>query len=49
MHVANLLKTITLPATVLTGYWTLVYQDTTLLHDIWIALLDVGLSRFTIF
>ena len=34
----NLLKTITSPAPVLTGYWTLVSQDTTLLHGIWIAL-----------
>jgi len=34
----NLLKTITSPSTVLTGYWTLVSQDTTLLHGIWIAL-----------
>ena len=35
---ANLLKTIMSPAPVLTGYWTLVSQDTTLLHGIWIAL-----------
>ena len=38
---ANFLKTITSPASpalVLTGYWTLVSQDTTLLRCIWIAL-----------
>ena len=34
MHVANLLKIITSPAIVLTGYWTLVSKDTTLLHSI---------------
>ena len=38
MLVANLLKTITSPAMVLTGYWTLVSQNTTLLYGIWIAL-----------
>ena len=37
-HIWNLLKIITSPATVLTGYWMLVSQDTTLLHGICIAL-----------
>jgi len=34
----NLFKTIMSPTTVLTSCWTLVSQDITLIHGIWIAL-----------
>jgi len=34
MHIANLSKTITSPAMVLTDYWTLVSQYTTLLYNL---------------